>query len=727
VKIRSHLLLLVAASLLPLLVFSAALTGYLWWQQRNALELRYLERVRAMTIALDTEIDAAIRALQTLGRSPRLESDPLDSSAKRMRRFLAAQPLWTSVAVGDAQWKDVAGVARGQEETIVTAMDPRLLERVRSTGLPAVSRLIHSPSGRYETQIVVPMVKDGAISHILQATVEQSAWLRFMSQYPTGPGATMTLLDQDGIIIARTLNNDRWVGKPATAQLTKASRETLEGAYRSVGLEGQHFFTSHSRSVRWGWTVATGVPAEIIEDVLRTPTLALAGGALFTIILAVMLAFVMGRRIERPVTALGDSARALALGQDGVPRKPSEVREVEKVQRAFEESGEMLRERQQALNAALAREQQARREAEQANRAKDEFLAMLGHELRNPLNAIAGATGVLGSKGASAEHAARAREVIQRQVTTLRDLVDDLLDVARVTSGKIALNRNLLDLGGLVRGIISVMGAAGRLGRHRIETQIESTWISGDETRLEQIAANLLDNAAKYTPAGGRICVRVRREADEAVLEVEDSGVGIAPDLLPRIFDLFTQGDRTIDRAQGGLGLGLALVRRLVELHGGSVQAFSAGAGQGARIVVRFPRADAPPGYERVQPAAADAPRKLRILVVEDNADGRETLLMMLQIGGHTVFGAETGPDGVALAQRERPDVAVVDIGLPGFDGHEVARRLRADSRTAGVKLVALTGYGQEDDRKSALAAGFDWFLVKPADLGALTEILAQV
>jgi signal transduction histidine kinase/ActR/RegA family two-component response regulator len=727
VRIRTHLLLLVTAALLPLLVFSAAITGYLWWQQRNALELRYLERVRAMTIALDTELDGAIRAMQTLGHSPRLDRDPLEQSARRMRRFLDTQPLWTSLAVGDPEWKDVAGVSRRQPGVIVTAIDPKLLARVRQTQLPAVSGLVRGPAGTYETQLAVPVVLDGNLRWVLQVTIEQRAWLKFMSQYPMSPGATLTLIDQDGLIIARTLNNDRWVGKPASADLMTESRREAEGAYRSVGLEGQRFYTAHSRSVRWGWVVASGIPAESVEAVLRGSTIALAAGAVMSIGLAIALAVVMGRRIAHPVTALGDSARALATGSAAPQRTPSGVAEVDKVERAFEESGAMLRERQQALNEALAREQQARREAEQANRAKDEFLAMLGHELRNPLNAIAGATGVLAHGSASPEQSTRAREVIQRQVASLRELVDELLDVARVTSGKIVLNRQVLDLAAVVRGIVSVMGAAGRLGHHQVETRLEEAWISGDETRLEQIVANLLDNAAKYTPQGGQITVRVRSEGDEAVLEVEDTGVGIAPELLPRVFDLFTQGERTLDRAQGGLGLGLALVRRLVELHGGTVCAQSSGPGHGTCLIARFP-AVARPVSSAPEDARVPAEKKaLDILVVEDNPDGRETLAMMLRLSGHEVTEADSGPAGVDAARASPPDLAIVDIGLPGFDGYEVARRLRADPRTAATKLAALTGYGQEDDRQHAIAAGFDWFLVKPADPRALDDVLSKV
>jgi CheY-like chemotaxis protein len=327
------------------------------------------------------------------------------------------------------------------------------------------------------------------------------------------------------------------------------------------------------------------------------------------------------------------------------------------------------------------------------------------------------------------EEALRARDIIDRQMVSLRELVDDLLDVARVTSGRIMLNLKPIDLAQVARRTVMMMSASGRLGRHRLQTDYREAWVSGDETRIEQIVTNLVDNAAKYTPEGGTIRVRVRPEGGQAILEVDDTGMGIAASLLPRIFDLFTQGERTIDRAQGGLGLGLALVRRLTELHGGSIRAASPGVGEGATFMVALPLVEAlretRPAEEAGHESAASRP--LRILVVEDNDDGRETLAMMLRLSGHQVHEADSGPGGVASMARVHPHVAIVDIGLPGFDGYEVARRARASSDTREVRLVALTGYGQDEDRRNARAAGFDWFLVKPADMGALSEILAHV
>jgi signal transduction histidine kinase len=726
VTIRNHLLLLVAGALLPLLLLTVALTGFLWWQQRNGLELRYLERVRAMTLALDTELDASIRVLRALGASPDLDLRNMDAFAERLRRFLAAQPLWASIAVADPQWKDVVGVNRHSDGIVTPGIGTHILEQVLRTRLPAVSGLLRSGDG-YETQIAVPVIRDNAVRFVMLVTIEQGSWLKFMSQYPVGPGATLTLNDPDGLIIARTLDNDRWVGRKSTPLYLEKSRASVEGTFRGRGLEGQEFYNAFSRSIRWGWTVGTGIPAANVEDVLRESSLLLGGGALLTLGLAVLLAFVFGRRIERPVTALGDSARALARGAAVPMRSEAGISEIRKVERAFAESGKMLGERQEALNQALAREQQARKEAEEASRAKDEFLAMLGHELRNPLNAITSAVAVLAHADASGRQAVRSREIIGRQVVSLRELVDDLLDVARVTRGKIVLNRHPVDLGRIVHGAIAGMGAAGRLAQHRVETGIGEAWIEGDATRLEQVVNNLLDNAIKYTPPGGRITVRVEARGPDAVLEIEDTGMGIAAELLPRVFDLFTQGERTLDRAQGGLGLGLALVRRLVELHGGTVRASSGGSGKGASILVRFARVATPQTAAQSQPASAAPGTPLRILVVEDNVDGRETLAMMLRLSGHEVLEAESGPDGVALAGAENPDVAIVDIGLPGFDGYEVARRIRASAAGASIRLVALTGYGQEDDRRQATAAGFDWFLVKPADIAALMAILAQL
>ena len=370
----------------------------------------------------------------------------------------------------------------------------------------------------------------------------------------------------------------------------------------------------------------------------------------------------------------------------------------------------------------LAGEHAARAQAEAASRGKDELLAMLGHELRNPLAAIATAVHLLDAPGVPEAATRRAREIIARQNAHLARLVDDLLDVARVTSGKIVLDRRPLELAEAVRRGMATLAASGRTERHHIGLDLESVWADVDETRLEQIVTNLVGNAVRFTPAGGAIDVSLCAAGGEAVLRVRDAGVGIAAEVLPRVFDMFVQGARRPDAGPGGLGLGLTLVRRIAELHGGSVEAASDGPGRGSTFTVRLPAMTAPPAPPRPARRASNGGRR-RVLIVEDNADAREVLRFALEISGHEVHEAQDGPSGLAAILGLRPDVALVDIGLPQFDGYEVARKVRA-AAGAPVYLVALTGFGQPDDRRLALEAGFDAHLVKPVEPDVLLDAI---
>ncbi|NVD97328.1 response regulator [Massilia sp. BJB1822] len=373
-----------------------------------------------------------------------------------------------------------------------------------------------------------------------------------------------------------------------------------------------------------------------------------------------------------------------------------------------------------ASNERLMREIEERKTAERQNHAKDEFLAMLGHELRNPLSAISSAASLIGLPGVSLEAVGRAKQIIQRQSGHLGRIVDDLLDLSRAMSGKILLNRAPLDLAALASSCLDTYRTTGRSAGYDITLAAEPCWVEGDATRLEQILNNLLDNALKYTQPGGQIEVTAEVEDEDVVLSLHDSGVGISPELLPHVFDVFVQGTSTLDRAQGGLGIGLALVRRLVELHGGSVTAHSdGGSGDGSTFVIRLPRTERLPVAKDCD---MDSPQqgKPAVLLIEDNEDGREMMSMMLSCYGYQVHHAADGLQGLAVAASARPDVALVDIGLPGIDGYEVARRLRANPDTRHIRLIALTGYGLAEDQRRVLDAGFDMHLVKPVDIDNL-------
>jgi CheY-like chemotaxis protein/two-component sensor histidine kinase len=375
----------------------------------------------------------------------------------------------------------------------------------------------------------------------------------------------------------------------------------------------------------------------------------------------------------------------------------------------------------------LGVEQRARVSAEATNRAKDEFLAMLGHELRNPLSAITMALEVVDHSSTLEGKAAHAQSIIARQLGQLVQLVDELLDVTRVTTGKIVLNRAPVDLADLVARVLDTFSVAQRTRLHRVELHRQPAWVDGDVTRLGQIVTNLVGNALKYTLPGGKISVKVGNERGQATLRVSDTGIGIAHVLLPQVFDLFTQGERGSDRAQGGLGIGLTLVRYLVALHGGTVEATSDGPNRGSEFIVRLP-AVSPPAASMPEMTDVSLPSRPigshRVLVVDDRADVLDSLRVMLEEAGYQVFEATDGPGAVEAVERVHPAAAIVDIGLPVFDGYEVAKRVRRLPNGRSMLLVALTGFGQPQARQSAEAAGFDLFLLKPVTSVRLREVL---
>jgi PAS domain S-box-containing protein len=383
-----------------------------------------------------------------------------------------------------------------------------------------------------------------------------------------------------------------------------------------------------------------------------------------------------------------------------------------------------------AAAAAIALENaQLLQRVREADQRKDEFLAMLAHELRNPLAPVRNGLHILRHVGTASPAGGPTLDMMDRQVQHLTRLVDDLLDVSRITRGKVSLRQERLDLGRLVRDTVEDRRRAFEQAGLALtpETPETPVWVAGDATRLAQVFGNLLDNALKFTERGGAVAVRlaVDEPARQARVSVRDTGMGIDPDMLPRLFGVFAQSDRSLDRSRGGLGLGLAVVKGLVELHGGEVSAASAGAGKGAEFSVALPLEPEPAALANgTTPKPAPAVEPLRVVVVEDNHDAADSLRLLLELRGHHVAVAYSGPEGVDKVLAERPDVVVCDIGLPGFDGYEVARRLRQLPGLEKTVLVALTGYGQDEDRRRSQEAGFDQHLVKPADPAELERVL---
>jgi CheY-like chemotaxis protein/two-component sensor histidine kinase len=361
-----------------------------------------------------------------------------------------------------------------------------------------------------------------------------------------------------------------------------------------------------------------------------------------------------------------------------------------------------------------------------ADRQKDEFLAMLAHELRNPLAPIQNASALLAASALQEPRAQFSVGVINRQVTQLTRLVDDLLDVSRITQGRIELKQEPLELGAIIAQAVEVVDPLFREKRHKVSiaSGYQALHVLGDNARLVQCVGNVLTNSAKYTDPDGEIQIRSYSDGKQAVLEITDNGLGISPDLLPRIFDLFVQSERTLDRSLGGLGIGLSVVKRLVEMHGGAVTARSAGIGLGSVFEIRLPM------IERQQPAPGRdshpqaAPQ--RILIVDDNVDAADTLALLLAIEGHDTKVAYDSTAALNTARTFLPDVVLLDIGLPGMNGYEVAEAMRSMTELNGVRLIALTGYGKSEDQQRTKAAGFDEHLVKPVDPSTLARALLR-
>jgi len=419
------------------------------------------------------------------------------------------------------------------------------------------------------------------------------------------------------------------------------------------------------------------------------------------------------------------------LSEANLTLQAERTRELESFNATLQHANSELEKTNRSLQKEVAERARAERALQEADRNKDEFLAMLAHELRNPLAPIRNALQLM-RMDPSEPRLQWAQEVIHRQLVSLTRLVDDLLDVSRITRGKITLSRQPLDIATLINQAIETIEPLVLEREHQLALRVppEPMRVDGDPTRLTQALANVLGNAAKYTERGGRIDLICTRRGADVEIRVRDNGIGIPAELLPRIFDLFTQLDRRSDQALSGLGIGLALVRRLLEMHGGTISALSEGAGTGSEFVICLPllaetavRTEAENDAQHTDVPAI--PR--RILVADDNADALESLATVLRLRGHEVFSASNGAIALETAGRHVPEVALLDIGMPLLDGYEVARRIRAQEWGKAMTLVALTGWGQDADRRRSREAGFDTHLVKPLDLDQLSNLLAQL
>ncbi len=842
--VRTYLIGLVLACLLPGVLGATALFAYQVRQSRAELEKNTVLTARALGQAIDNHLNAVRAVAQSLATSGALARGDLGAFHRQAREVITQVGLGSVVVLRDAKGRQVLNTGIDWGRPLPVAAAPEQVAPVFETSQPVISDLFVGPvMQRQVIGVDVPVVVGGEVVFSLGVGVTPEHFNAILRTQSLPQDWVASLLDTQGVLVARNQEPGDAVGKSASQALLSSMVLHSEGSVDATTVEGRPVVWFFSRSPGTGWSVAIGIPREeVMAGFMRTSALLGLGiAALFAA--GLLLARHMGRRIGQSFRDLSECAAALGAGRDVVlPR--IHVREAAEVGAALGCAASLLKERATTLresesrfkaladniaqlawmtdrrgvmqwfnrrwyeftgarpedvrsggwqafhhpehlaratakfrrhvesgdpwedtfplrgrdgtyrwflsrafplrdqagrivswfgtNTDVTEQLEAQQALHEADRRKDEFIAILAHELRNPLAPVRTAVEILRRLGLHEPRQERARDVIDRQVSHMSRLIDDLLDVSRIARGKLALQTERCDLGALASQTAedyqpSVQAAGLTL---RVQVAPTPTWVEGDPVRLTQMIGNLLNNAVRFTERGG--CVEVHVECDVqrrlALVRVVDTGVGLEPELMARLFDPFSQARQDLARSKGGLGLGLALTKGLVELHGGGVAVDSEGPGQGAAFTLRLPLAGAELPRAPQAPLLEACGKRHRVLVIEDNEDAARSLAELLEMSGHEVRLAFDGESGVQAAQEFRPDVVISDIGLPGeIDGYGVAQALRAQMELQGAYLIALSGYANEHARRRSSAAGFDVHLPKPADIDVLERTLAAL
>ena len=730
--IRAYLFMLAAGILLPVMLFSAVALRMLQNAEKSAALSGLTETADGIALLIDRELYSAQSALRVLAASPSLASRNFHAYYQQALQAQTAGDGWSLLL--DAQGHEL--VNTGVPFAVHPSAAPSAPE-ARTTfisGRTEVSDLLPpDANGRRSVTISVPVTLADGSSYTVAKAFTTDHFVALLQDGRVPPGWLVAIIDGHGNFIARNLNPRALVGTAARPELVSALRTARSGQIKHRSLEGAMVYDVFTHPSLSGWGVAVGAPVALIERSSGRAAMVAAGGLAAAALAAVALAAWFARQQARSMRRAVQAANELG---NGIPPAPARSRiiEVNALHAALHAAGEQLllahayREHAETERQTLLEgEQKARVMAEQKNSAKDQFLAMLGHELRNPLAPISTAAQLLKLQSPDAARVRYASDVITRQVDHMNGLLGDLLDVSRVARGLVSLVMEPVDIKTVLERALEQTSGLVVQKQHRMVLDVPPgpLVVQGDKTRLVQVVANLINNAARYTAPGGCISVTVRVGSGELFITVDDNGEGISEQLFPRIFDLFSQGERTAERCQGGLGLGLALVQNLVKLHHGGVSAASPGPGKGSSFTVTLPYAQQGALRYRTAPGTGERPARLSIMVVDDNLDGAVSLALYLEeAGGHRVCTYYDGASALACAAAEAPDVFILDIGLPDMTGYELAYRLRMIPSCAHACFIALTGHSQLKDKQTTSDAGFDHHVSKPADPRAVLGML---
>src|SRR5262244_2223144 len=714
-KLRTHLIVLTLATVVPAVLFAVGLIVYHTRLERLSLERGMRDTARALALALDRDINDIKTGIETLSASKYLNA-PVDLAHFYEEGTTVSKGFGGWAVLSDPSGRQILNTSRplGAALPIPTMAGLEMMRSVADGRTIFVSNVFVGTVSRQPAVIVAaPIIRDGQVRYILDFSFPPTQFTKLLQEAALSRGWIALITDRDGGVVARVPDAAAFVGKKEGQEWTTKTASADEGFLKGDVLGGPSVYSAYRRSRETGWVVAVAAPIKLVDAGIRRSMLALSGGGVLLLAVACALAYVLAKRIAAPIVALSDSLKAEP--EAPLPAGQSRVSEVEDLRRALEDA------------------QAAGREAEAANRAMDDFLAVLSHELRTPLNAMFGWVRMLRTGHLDGAAAAHGLEVIERNVTQQSRLISDLLDASRIVLGRLELSLQAVDFPALVASVVESIRPSAEIRGISLKSELDpdASPVNGDPDRLRQVVENILGNAIKFTPPNGSVTIRLAGDGD-VCLTVSDTGRGIDGELLPHIFERFKQSDSPSPRSHAGLGLGLAIVRHLVELHGGRVRAESEGVGQGATFTVVLPIVASPEDTASApMPAARRSDEErlegLRVLVVEDDADARELVVTVLAQAGAVTFTASNGRDGIAMVPRVRPDVLVCDLAIPDQEALTVVREAKARAAETGVALpaLALTAYARADDREQALAEGFDRYLTKPVEPSELVSVVA--
>ena len=707
----------------PLGVLSALSIQRAWRRQLANVDRQNVATVRAVSVAIDTEVETTTAALDVFGSLHALDLPDVPAFDSLARRLILRQPDWAALMLSDLSGHVMAIAPEGDVQDAASAATG-WAQAVGKTKKPIVSKLFEVPGGQgHFVMIAVPVIRDGKTTLALGARVRSESLGDVLRQQQVPPNGAVVLVDSNKRIVARTKLEETYVGTEAPQAFVDITSKMPEGSWQTVTREGTPVYAAFSRSALTGLTVGLALPREEVDGPIRRILWMLAGAWLVILGVGAGLGLSLGQVIVRAMRSASQSAMLLARGEL-VSLAPSRIAEIDDLSIGLRLAAETLESRN--------------RERDEASRLKDEFLMTVSHELRTPLTAIYGWARMLSTGQIRDSQRPRALDAIERNAAALQQLVNDLLDVSRVVSGKLRLDVTAVSLPDVVGAAIDAIRPAAHAKTITVTTTVAEAnlSVSGDAGRLQQVIWNLLSNAVRFTPAGGKIDIDIARAAAGVVVTVRDTGPGVDAQFLPHAFERFRQGASGTTRAHGGLGLGLAIVRHLVELHGGTVEASNNTPDAGATFRIALPaRPASEPSVQVHEPAAARVGARpdaridgVRVLVTDDDMNARELLAVILENAGAELRAAASAEDALMILQTWAPDVVLSDIEMPGEDGYGLIEKVRRHSASRGqVVAIALTAHARPEDRLRALEAGFQWHLAKPVDPAELLRVIATL